>query len=271
MADAQRRGSLIIIGGHEERDPNGKRRILHEVANRIRGGKLVLATVASHNPEGYFDEYEKAFADLDIGELVELYVEDRNEASDREKLEVLDDAQGIFFSGGDQLRITSQIGDTGIEAKVRALFDRGGLVAGTSAGAAVMSETMLVKGTSKVTHRIGDVRMAPGLGLIRDVIIDQHFAERSRFGRLLGAVAQNPRVLGVGIDENTAAIVERDEMRVIGDGAVYIVDGETVTHSNVAEGQSDVTLSMHNVTVHILADGDTFDLKTRRPSPAERV
>ena len=141
MAEEQRRrqGCLIIIGGHEDRDPKGERAILREVAKHVRGGKLVLATVASHRPEGYFDEYEKAFADLGIGDLVELYVEERSQAGDRDKLSVLDDAAGIFFSGGDQLRITSQIGDTGIEAKVRAIYERGGLIAGTSAGASRQS------------------------------------------------------------------------------------------------------------------------------------
>ena len=271
MADEgreRRQGTLIIIGGHEDRDPKGSRTILREVARRIRGGKLVLATVASHKPEGYFEDYDKAFADLDIGELVELYVEDRTKAGDREKLSVMDDAAGIFFSGGDQLRITSQIGDTGIEAKVRSLFERGGLVAGTSAGAAAMSETMLVKGTSGESHRIGDLHMSPGLGLIRDVIIDQHFAERGRFGRLLGAVAHNPRVLGLGIDEDTAVVVEGDHLEVIGNGAVYVVDGQDVTHSNVAEASPERVLSMHDVRVHVLGTGDMFDLKERKPKPA---
>jgi cyanophycinase len=261
----ERKGCLIIIGGGEDRDPKGERVILREVARHVRGGKLVLATVASHRPEGYFDEYQRAFADLGIGELVELYVEERSRAGDREKLSVLDDAAGIFFSGGDQLRITSQIGDTGIEAKVRALYERGGVVAGTSAGASVMSETMLVKGTSKITHRIGDLHMAPGMGLVRNVIIDQHFAERGRFGRLVGAVAHNPRILGLGIDEDTAAVVEGDIIRVIGSGAVYAVDGSDVSYSNVAEARSDCALSMHDVRVHVLSDNDGFDLKARRP------
>ena len=269
MADEteKRKGTLIIIGGHEDRDPEGKRKILKEVARRIRGGKLVLATVASHQPEGYFDDYEKAFADLELGELVELYVENRTEAGDREKLNVIDDAAGIFFSGGDQLRITSQIGDTGIEAKVRALYERGGVIAGTSAGASAMSDTMLVRGTSSETHRIGDLHMAPGLGLVRDVIIDQHFAERGRFGRLLGAVAHNPRVLGIGIDEDTAAVLEGDELYVIGSGAVYVVDGEDVTHSNVAEAEPERVLSMHDVRVHVLGTGDGFDIRKRKPMP----
>jgi cyanophycinase len=267
MADPQG-GVLIIIGGHEERDPRAERTILREVARRVRGGKLVLATVASHQPEGYFDEYQRAFADLDIGEFVELYVEDRSEAGDEDKLRILDEAAGIFFSGGDQLRITSQIGDSRIEEKVRALFERGGVVAGTSAGASVMSETMLIKGTSQETHRIGDLHMAPGMGLIRNVIIDQHFAERGRFGRLLGAVAHNPRVLGLGVDENTAAVVEGNRLTVIGEGAVYVVDAHDVSHSNVAEAKSDVTLSIHDVSVHVLAEGDGFDLQSRRPLPA---
>jgi len=262
------KGCLIIIGGHEDRDPAGERAILREVARHVRGGKLVLATVASHQPEGYFDEYQKAFADLDVGELVELYVEERSEAHDRAKLSVLDDAAGVFFSGGDQLRITSQIGDTGIEAKVRRLYERGGVVAGTSAGASAMSETMLIKGTSRETHRIGDLHMAPGMGLVRDVIIDQHFAERGRFGRLIGAVAHNPRVLGMGIDEDTAAVMEGDTFRVIGSGAVYVVDGADVTYCNVAEARAECALSMHDVRVHVLSSGDCFDVRTRKPSRA---
>ena len=268
--DERRKGCLIIIGGHEDRDPKGDRAILREVARHVRGGKLVLATVASHQPEGYYDEYERAFADLDVGELVELYVNDRCEAGDREKLQVLDEAAGVFFSGGDQLRITSQIGDTGIEAKVRAIYERGGVVAGTSAGASVMSETMLVKGASKETHRIGDLHMAPGMGLVRDVIIDQHFAERGRFGRLLGAVAHNPRVLGMGIDEDTAAVVEGERFRVIGSGAVYVVDGADISYSNIAEASPEQALSMHNMRVHVLSDGDGFHLKERRAIPPER-
>ena len=272
VADQEPRGKgcLIIIGGHEDRDPEGERTILREVARHVKGGKLVLATVASHRPEGYFEEYQAAFSDLDVGELVELYVEERSRAGDREKLAVLDDAQAVFFSGGDQLRITSQIGDTGIEAKIKAIFDRGGLVAGTSAGASVMSETMLVKGSSKETHRIGDLHMSPGMGLVRDVIIDQHFAERGRMGRLLGAVAHNPRVLGLGIDEDTAVVVEGDEFRVIGSGGVYVVDGTDVTYCNLAEARAECALSMHDVRVHVLSSGDGFDLKARKPLPPKK-
>jgi cyanophycinase len=270
MTDA-RRGKLIIIGGHEDRTSEGERVILKEVAELVKGGKLVLATVASHKPEGYFDEYEKAFSDLGVGELVELYVEDRTEAHSAEKLAVLDDAAGVFFSGGDQLRITSQIGHTAIEEKVRQLWYRGAVIAGTSAGASMMSDTMLVKGSSSETHRIGDLHMAPGLALLRNVIIDQHFAERGRFGRLIGAVAHNPGVLGIGIDEDTAAVVDGDRFHVIGAGAVYIVDGEHVSHSNLAEARPERVLSMHDVKVHVLGTGDVFDLQSRRPIPRAKA
>jgi cyanophycinase len=267
--DPTSKGCLIAIGGHEDRDPAGPRVVLREVADHVRGGKLVLATVASHQPEGYFEEYQAAFADLGIGELVELYVHDRHEAYDPAVAAILDDAAGIFFSGGDQLRITSQIGDTLIEAKVREIHERGGLIAGTSAGASMMSDTMMVRGPSSESHRIGDLHMAPGLGFVRDVIIDQHFAERGRFGRLIGAVAHSPRVLGLGIDEDTAAVLEGACFKVIGSGAVYVVDGSRSTHSNLADASPDKVLSMHGVIVHVLGTGDRFDLAGRRPIPAE--
>jgi cyanophycinase len=262
MADAP--GPLIIIGGHEDKE--GDRLILKEVASRLRDGKLVIATVASHQPEGYFDAYKDAFAALGVHNLIELYVGEREETWSRQNREILSDASGLFFTGGDQLRISSQIGDTPIEEMIREIHRRGGVIAGTSAGASAMSETMLVRGSSAESHRIGNLNMAPGLGLIPDVIIDQHFAERGRIGRLLGAVAQNPRVLGIGIDENTAIVVENGGFKVLGAGAVYIVNGEGVTHSNVAEARHEEVLSMFGVQLHVLAAGDAFDLEERCPS-----
>ena len=260
------KGALIIIGGHE--DKTGERVILNEVARRLDGGKLVIATIASHEPEGYFDSYREGFKGLGVGELIELYVEDRAESHEQDLLDLLDGAAGVFFSGGDQLRLASQIGDTPIERCIRDLHARGGLIAGTSAGASVMSETMLVKGPSAESYRIGEVHMAPGLGLLPNVIIDQHFAERGRFGRLLGAVAHNPRLMGLGIDENTAVVVEHGRLRVLGDGAVYVVDGEGATHSNISEGGAEDALSMFDVRLHVLSRDDGFDLDRRRPQRA---
>jgi cyanophycinase len=266
---AERPGALIIIGGHE--DKSGERVILKEVAKRLKGGRLVIATVASHEPEGYFDGYQKAFHDLGATDLVELYVNDRSDTLAPEILKALEGAAGVFFTGGDQLRISSQIGDTPVERAVRAIHASGGVVAGTSAGASVMSDTMLVRGTSAESHRIGDLHMAAGLGLITGVIIDQHFAERGRIGRLLGAVAQNPRVLGIGIDEDTAIVVENGGFDVVGRGGVYVVDGAGVTHSNIAEAKPDRALSIYDVRMHVLSSGDRFSLTDRRPAEAPRA
>src|SRR5579884_2632830 len=180
---ATRKGTLIIIGGHEDKEHECV--ILKEVVRRMEaGGKLVVATVASHQPEGYFDAYKKAFAKLGLNNLEELYVEDRAQSADAKKLAVLKSAKGVFFSGGDQLRISSQVGDTPLEAHVRRIFEEGGVIAGTSAGASALAEIMMVRGASGESNRIGDLHMAPGLSLISDVIIDQHFAERGRIGRL---------------------------------------------------------------------------------------
>ncbi len=263
MSSEHTAGPLIVIGGHEDKE--GDRVILRAVAERLKGGKLVLATIASHQPEGYLESYQKAFADLGIGDVVELYVNNRAETHDEDKLSIFEGAAGVFFSGGDQLRIASQIGDTPIEQRVRAIHRAGGVIAGTSAGASAMSETMLVGGASKESHRIGDLTMAPGLGLIHNAIIDQHFAERGRIGRLLGAVAHNPRILGVGIDEDTAILLEGERFSVLGSGAVYVVDGEEVTQSNITEARSASALSLYDVRMHVLASGDSFDLARRAP------
>jgi cyanophycinase len=263
-AAQKRQGTLIIIGGHEDHD--GERVILKEVARRVANGRLVLATVASHSPEGYLEKYQASFGKLGIKHVTELYIEDRVEAAHEEKLKALDGVNAVFFSGGDQLRITSQIGGTPIYDRVREIFEAGGVIAGTSAGASAMSETMLVKGQNASSYRIGDVRMAPGLGLLPNVIIDQHFAERGRIGRLLGAVSQNPRELGIGIDENTAIIVTGQQFRVVGSGAVYLVDASAVTYSDVAEARTSSAPSIYDLKLHVLSDGETFDLSTRRPA-----
>lgn len=260
-------GALVIVGGRERKDADNV--ILQEVARRAHGGRLVLATVASSEPEGYFEAYRPVFEELGITDLVELYVENREQAHDEAKRALLDGAAGVYFTGGDQLRITSQIGDTPLERRIYDLHRQGAVIAGTSAGASVMSDTMLVRGAGAESHRVGDLRMAAGLGLVKDIIIDQHFAERGRIGRLLGAVSQNPRTLGIGIDEDTAIVVEGDAFRVIGSGAVTVVDGHRITHSNIADAAPDRVLSLFDVTLHVLGSGDRFDIANRRPEAAD--
>ena len=258
--------TLIIIGGKEDRSAD--KVILGEVARRVGSGKLVVSTVAMPTPANdLFEQYEKAFRSLGVKHVYNLEIRDREEATRESKLRILDDAEAVFFTGGDQIKITSQIGDTLIFRRVQEIYENGGLIAGTSAGAAAMSETMMVDGGDEQSHVIGDsVRMAPGLGLISGVVIDQHFMERGRAGRLIGAVAQNPKNLGVGIDEQTAIVVERGNgFYVLGSGAVYVVDGSEVTYSNIAQEAVNKTLSIYDVRLHMLSQGDRFDLISRRP------
>ncbi len=264
MAEPREEGPLIVIGGHE--DKSGDRTILRAVAERLRGRRLVVATIASQIPEEYFEEYSRVFRDLGVDDVQELYVAERSQASDPAKLACFEGAGGVFFTGGDQLRIASQIGDTPVDAAVREVWRNDGVIAGTSAGASAMSDVMLTGGASGESHRVGDLHMAAGLGLVPQVVIDQHFAERGRIGRLLGAVSQNPRMLGIGVDENTAFILEDRSLRVIGEGAIYIIDGADISHSNITEGADANVLSVYDVRVHVLSAGDEFDLDFRRPS-----
>jgi cyanophycinase len=261
--------TLVIIGGHEDKE--GEKVILKEVVRRCHGGRIVVTTVASEEPAAYFEQYDRVFSELGVDDVVELKVRNRCEAADEEKIRCLDGAAALFFTGGDQLKITSQIGDTPICKELHSIYMDGGVIAGTSAGASAMCETMLVRGTAQETHRIGDLMMAPGLGLIPGVIIDQHFAERGRMGRLLGAVALNPRILGIGIDEDTAIVVENEQtFTVYGSGGVSVLDGEGVTFSNIAE-EGDGTLCIHDIKLHVLSHGETFDLRSRRPGGLSRV
>jgi cyanophycinase len=258
--------SLVIIGGHEDR--TNDKIILGEVARRIGSGKLVVSTVAmAKGTDELFDQYETAFRSLGVKHVYNLEINSREEATRESKIKILDNANGVFFTGGDQVKITSQIGDTPIFQRVREIYDDGGVLAGTSAGASALSETMLVYGGEEQSPAIGgSMRMAPGLGLIGGVIIDQHFMERGRIGRLLGAVAQNPKNLGIGIDEQTAVVVERgNSFYVLGTGAVYVIDGTEVSYSNVAEESLKKTLSIYDVRVHVLSQGDRFDLINRAP------
>lgn len=260
-------GTLIIIGGHEK---EGEQEILQVVADRVGSGKLVVCTVATVEPKESFQEYRKIFHDLGVKKIEQLDIRIREEGYADKVVSVLDGATVVFFTGGDQLKITSQLGDSRVYQRIQELFESGGTVAGTSAGASVMSETMLISGASDESHRIDSVLgMAPGLGLIQDVVIDQHFAERGRLGRLLAAITQNPRTLGIGIDENTAVIVTNgDGFEVIGEGAVTVLDGSKVSYSNLADekDQMDKTLSVFDVKLHMLSAGNRFDFKDRRPA-----
>ena len=259
--------SLIIIGGHE--DKTGDKLILRAVADRVGSGRLVIATVASKMPAKLYEDYERIFRGLGVRHVYKLEVETREDAMSEKNVRTLDDATAVFFTGGDQVKITSQLGCSPVCERIQEIYEAGGTIAGTSAGASVMPETMMVGGNGEESHRIGGaLKLAPGLGLIRGIIVDQHFAERGRIGRLLGAVAQNPRILGVGIDENTAVIVERERTcTVIGEGGVTILDAGASTYSNITDEETDRALSVYDVKLHMLSQGDAFDCEARRPTP----
>ena len=262
----RRLGRLLIIGGHEDKEDD--KLILRAVADHVgENGKLVVATLASEVPQRLWEDYERVFRGLGLRHVHKLEIAKREEAKSEQKVRILDDADAVFFTGGDQLKITSQIGDTPIYERVCEIYHGGGMVAGTSAGASVVCETMMVGGEGNGSNKLGiGLRMAPGFGLFKGAIVDQHFAERGRMGRLVGAVAQNPRILGIGIDENTAILVKGHRtFTVIGEGAVYVLDGSTVSYSNIAEARVERTLSIYDMKVHILTQGDTFDLSSRRP------
>ena len=263
------KGSLIIIGGHEDKDDQEERAILKAVCQRAvkNQGKLVIVTAATQHPAEVGAEYTKVFQSLGVRQIDLLDIRAREDAYRESSIEKIRDASVIFFTGGDQLRITSQMGDSPVYSCLQDLYHHGTVIAGTSAGAAAMSETMLISGASDRSHKITAIGMAPGLGILNGVVIDSHFAERGRFGRLLGAVAQNPKNLGVGIDENTAIVVNGGEsFTVIGSGAVYVVDGTSITFSSLSEEQAEGILSIYDVRLHVLGEDDCFDLIHRRPT-----
>ncbi len=258
-------GSLLIVGGREDKE--GDKIILRAFVKRAgKGTKAVVATLASDQPKKIFEEYETALRGLGMRHVFHLSIESRAEATTDSKVRILDGADAVYFTGGDQLKITSQIGDTPIYHRVCQIFEAGGVVAGSSAGASIMSETMMVSGDGDSTYRIESLlRLAPGLGLLRGVIIDQHFSQRGRIGRLLGAIAQNPRMLGIGLDEDCGILVQRGRFQVVGSNAVHVLDGGKVTFSNLTEAEPETSLCIYGVRLHVLNQSDTFDLKTRRP------
>ncbi|MDQ1468942.1 MAG: cyanophycinase [Bryobacterales bacterium] len=259
------RGDLVIIGGHENKE--GHRPILEVLARRAGKGKLVVATLASDVPDEQWEQYRDVFRSLGVTHVEHLDVRRREDLLDDPRLELFEDARVIFFAGGDQLKITSKFGGTALCEKMRVLYQNGATVAGTSSGASVMSETMMIAGEGETSKEVGEsLRLTAGLGLISGMIIDQHFAQRGRIGRLLSAVAQNPRLLGLGIDEDTAAVFERNQRFVVlGSGAVSVVDGKNLSYSNVAENTSQA-ISAFGLRLHMLSQGDSFDLETRTPS-----
>lgn len=258
-------GQLVIIGGAEDKE--GDCKILREFVRRSGGlqARIAVMTVATGLPGEVGEQYIRIFERLGVEDVRVIDTARREDADDARAFEIIAQATGVFFTGGNQARITECLKDTELEATLHKRFSEGIVIAGTSAGAAMMPDMMIVEGESETNPRMEVVNMDRGMGFLPGVIIDQHFAQRGRLGRLLSAVAQQPVNLGFGIDENTAIAVNGKELEVIGEGAVTIVDIANITHNNVDQLLKDEPLAMCGVTLHILPDGYKFDLEQRSP------
>lgn len=254
-------GHLVIVGGNENR--KSEMAILERFV-ALAGGpdaNIFVLTAASSEHDDMWGVYERAFTRLGVRKLATSNIETREGAGDEATAARVLEADGIFMTGGDQKRLMALIGGTRIDHAIhRALRERGACIGGTSAGASAMSEHMLFNGSNDLLPQKGSVHLGAGLGLVRRVIIDQHFSERQRLGRLLSAVAQNPYLLGAGIDENTALIVRPGHgVEVIGEGAVTLIDGREML-SNFTEIKNRETIELADVRLHLLPAGVAYDL-----------
>ncbi|NMG18779.1 cyanophycinase [Brasilonema bromeliae] len=265
MVASEIKRQLVIIGGAEDKE--GDCQILREFVRYAGGTKarIVIMTAATELPREVGQNYIRVFERLGAEDVRILDTESREDASSSTALEAVSKATGIFFTGGDQGRITSVLKDTELDAAIHQRFSEGIVVGGTSAGAAVMPDVMIVEGDSETNPRMEIVDLGPGLAFLPGVVIDQHFSQRGRLGRLVAALAQQPVVLGFGIDENTAMVVTDDQFEVVGQGCVTVVDDSEVVHSNVDEILKDEPLAVCGAKLHILPHGYKFDLKTRKP------
>jgi cyanophycinase len=267
----RRRGFIVPIGGAEDKE--GAANILRKFIE-VSGGSgariVIIPTASSLEDTGR--RYEKLFRKLGADEAKSLPFTSRDETSKTEWLDYIEKANGIFVTGGNQLRLTTILGGTPVAKAIRRANARGVTVGGTSAGAAILSEHMIAFGEEGHTPHAGRVTLVPGFGLTNRIMIDQHFRQRDRLGRLLTALAYNPFAVGVGLDEDTAAFIDHTKkLTVVGNGAITIVDASELSHSSIADTKEGKPVCMTNVRLHVLVDGGTFDLDTRtaRPGPSQ--
>jgi cyanophycinase len=267
VPEGETRGWIVPIGGAENKEND--RHILERFVRVSGGGDadiVVIPTASRMNETG--PRYEKLFADIGAARVTVMDFDTRRDCQEPGRLSRLEEASGIFFTGGNQLRLSTLLGGTPVAKLIRARNARGVTIGGTSAGASVLSEHMIAFGDEGASVISGSVRLAPGLGLTNRFIIDQHFRQRDRLGRLLTALAYNPFAVGIGLDEDTAAFIGPDEtVEVEGSGGVTIVDGADVSYSSmdaVSEGQP---VCMLGLKLHILVAGATFNLHTRVATP----
>lgn len=252
-------GSLIAIGGAEDRGPDSQ--ILQRFIE-LSGGpeaRIVLLTAASINPAVAGEAYRRAFERLGVHDVAIVDARTPQQADDPAGAATLLAADGIFLSGGDQRRLMASIGGSAYERALRRAFsERGACIAGTSAGAAVMSRHMLAEGSTPRLPEKDAARLDTGIGLVPQAIIDQHFSQRSRLGRLLSVVAEKPELLGLGIDEDTGIVIQRGRgVEVIGRGAVTLLDGRQM-QSNIGTVEAHEPLEMIGMRLHLLPAGNSY-------------
>lgn len=266
--EAERKiGRLLVIGGNEDKNQETMVILPHFVA--MCGGKdarILVCGTPSKDVEEKERSYAELFEKIGVSEVMQPDITIRAEGESEKLIEMVRRATGVFFTGGDQLRLTAIVAGTPFGDEIRhRVFNEGLIAGGTSAGAAAMSSTMFIAGNSKGSVRRSDVSLAPGLGYWRDTVVDTHFAQRGRVSRMLVVFAHNPQILGVGIDEDTAIEVRPGErFDVIGNGAVFVFDG-TVTHTNAPDAGDEEIIAMTDSAMHVLPSGYAFDLKRKRP------
>lgn len=270
-AKADKRGLLIAIGGAE--DKVGDRAVLSEVVARAGGKDAIIAVfpTASSIPKELASMYEQIFASM--GAVVRVvWIMSRADGEDAENLKKIEGVTAIFFTGGAQGRIVTLLGGTPLAQAIRRAYRGGAMVAGTSAGASVVCDHMIVQGKKGYAPKRTSVTLAPGLGLTKRLVIDQHFAQRHRIGRLFAAVAHNPFLLGVGIDEDTAIVINAENrMEVIGRGTVTVIDGAKLHHTDIHETHDAEPAALLGLQVHVLTGGYGYDIDARAPLWQTRV
>jgi cyanophycinase len=258
-------GALVIIGGAEDRHESCQ--ILREFIDLAGGRKaqIVVLTAATSEPEEAGETYIDVFRSLGAADVQVVDTRDQADANQFVAMRAIGKATGIFFTGGSQARIVESIKHTLLEDAISKRHLEGVVIAGTSAGAAIMPERMIVRGESETSPRGDTVTLGPGMGFVRGIVLDQHFAQRGRLGRLLAALLLDPAMIGVGIDENTAIVIQGAEFRVLGEGSVTVVDDSSVTHSNLDRITDRQPMSVFGVKLHILTEGCRFDLQSKQP------
>jgi cyanophycinase len=260
-------GPVMVIGGAE--DKLGERVILSRFVELAGGDQARIAVIstASSLGDAATELYRQIFSRVGAAKVTGLRPETREEANDPRTVEALKDATGIFMTGGNQLRLSSVIGGTKLGEAILDAHGRGVVVAGTSAGASAVATHMMAFGSSGATPKHRMAHVSVGLGLLVNVVVDQHFEQRTRLGRLLAVVAQSPSLIGLGLDEDTAAVIDaNDVLEVIGRGSVTIVDGtDVVTNAFQTSGHKPMMVS--NARLHSLPSGYRFDLRARRVLP----